>query len=169
MQIAPTGTPGTGKTSVAERLAVTHEFSVSHLNRIIREAGLTVGTDTSRQSLIADFDAIRAHLQPWSGIIESHLAHHLSAEKVIVLRCAPEELTQRLAARGESSETIAENAESEALDIILSEAVDKHGRSSVWEVDTTGRSVENVVRDVEAILQDTCEPTVGTVDFTGYL
>ena len=168
-RLAVTGTPGTGKTTtatvVAERLGV----EVIHLNDAIRDEGLHSGRDEGRNSLVADFEAIRAHLGDWSGILESHLAHHFDADAVVVLRCAPAELSHRLRDRGESESKAEENAESEALDIVLSEAVGAHGEDAVYEIDTTGRSPEAVADDVEAVLRGDREPSVGVVDFTGAL
>ncbi|MFB6221305.1 MAG: adenylate kinase family protein [Halolamina sp.] len=168
-RVALTGTPGTGKTSVAERVAERLGIEVIHLNDRIREEELYTGRDEERDSLIADIDAVREHLGDWSGLVDSHLAHQLDAEAVIVLRCAPDELTERLENRGEPPEKAAENAESEALDIVLSEAVRKHGEGVVYEIDTTGRTVEDVADDVVAVLRGEREPAAGIVDFTGAL
>ncbi len=168
-RVALTGTPGTGKSSVAERVADLLDVDVTHLNEEIREEGLYTGRDEERDTLIADLDAVTDHLGDWGGLLDSHLAHRFDADAVIVLRCAPEELTERLERRGESTETAAENAESEALDIILSEAVRSHGEEHVYEIDTTGRSVAAVTDDVVDVLRGEREPAAGTVDFTGAL
>ena len=102
-------------------------------------------------------------------LVESHLAHHFDADRVIVLRAHPETIEDRLAERDESDASITENAESEALDVILSEAVERHGTESVYEIDTTDRSVEGVVDAIEAVLAGEREPSAGTVSFVDYL
>jgi adenylate kinase len=168
-RVALTGTPGTGKSSVAERVAERLDVEVIHLNDRIREEGLYTGRDEERDSLIADMEAVEDHLDGWSGLLDSHLAHQLDADAVIVLRCAPDELTERLEGRGEPAPKAAENAESEALDIVLSEAVRKHGEANVYEIDTTGRDIAAVTDDVVAVLHGEREPAAGTVDFTGAL
>ncbi len=168
MKVALTGTPGTGKTTVADLLET--DLDVVHLNDLIREAGLHDGEDPERGSLVADLDAVRERLANREGLlVESHLAHHLDADLVVVLRCHPGELETRLRERGESDGKVEENAESEALDVILAEAVQEHGRERVHEVDTTDRDPAAVARDVEAVVAGDADPGVGDVDFTGYL
>lgn len=168
-RVALTGTPGTGKSTVAAAIGEQLGIEVIHLNDRIKEYGLHTGEDEERGSLVADIDAIEAHLGDWAGLLDSHLSHQFEAEAVVVLRCAPEELEARLADRGEPPAKVAENAESEALDIVLSEAVRRHGEEHVYEIDTTGRTVAAVTEDVIDVLRGTREPSAGTVDFTGSL
>jgi len=168
MRVALTGTPGTGKTTVAERVET--DLETVHLNDLIRDAGLHDGTD-ERGSLVADLDAVRDRLADRRGLlVESHLAHLLDdLDRVVVVRCHPETVAARLRERGESAATAAENAESEALDVILAEAVDRHGREAVSEVETTDRGPDAVARAVEAVLAGEREPGVGGVDYSDYL
>lgn len=168
MRVAVTGTPGTGKTTAVERLDT--RLGVVHLNDLIREAGLSIGEDDERGSLIADLDAIEARLDGRDDVlIESHLAHHLDVERVVVLRCRPEELERRLIDRGERAAKARENAEAEALDLILSEAVDTHGLGAVYELDTTDRDPDAVADEIRAVIDGEREPSAGDVDFTEYL
>ena len=60
MRVALTGTPGTGKTTVADLLAT--DLEVVHLNDVIREGDLTESVDEQRDSLVADLDAVREWL-----------------------------------------------------------------------------------------------------------
>lgn len=168
MRVAVTGTPGVGKTTATDGLAT--DLDVLHLNDLVREAGLTEGTDEARGSLVVDLEAVSARLEGREDIlVESHVAHHLDVDRAIVLRCRPDVLETRLLDRGESEAKAAENAEAEALDVLLSEAVDRHGVDATYEIDTTDRSVEAVRSDVEAVLAGERQPSAGTVDFTGYL
>jgi Predicted nucleotide kinase (related to CMP and AMP kinases) len=177
--VALTGTPGTGKTTVSDLVADRLAVEVVHLNDVIREAELVSERDIERDSLVADLDAVKAWLDDYraagSGdrdgdlLVESHLAHLLDADRVVVLRCHPETLKPRLRERGESEASVAENAESEALDTILAAAVDRHGEGSVWEIDTTNRAPEAVADDVVAAIEGATDPRVGVVDFIEYL
>jgi len=166
MRVAVTGTPGTGKTTAVEGLDT--DLEVVHLNDLVRAEELTTGRDEARDSLVADLDAVRERLAGREDLlVESHLAHHLDVDRVVVLRCHPDELRQRLRQRGEPRGTIEENAESEALDVVLAEAVDRHGRDRVYEIDTTGRRPAAVADDLAAVLAGEAEPAVGVVDFSG--
>ena len=119
MRVAVTGTPGTGKTTAVGLVGT--EINVIHLNDLVREEGLTEGTDEDRDSLYVDLDAVSERLADRDDIlVESHLAHYLDVDRVIVLRCRPESLEARLLERGESETKATENAEAEALDVILS-------------------------------------------------
>jgi adenylate kinase len=164
-RVAVTGTPGTGKTTTTTLL----DGPVIHLNDLIREAGLWSERDEGRGSLVADLDAVREAVGDWSGVAESHLAHHLDADRVVVLRCRPDTLERRLRERGADEAKATENAESEALDVILSEAVERHGLDSVYEVDTTDRAPADVAADIEAVVTGDRGPSAGDVEFTDYL
>ena len=170
MLIGLTGTPGTGKTSVSKILEKRRGWKVVYLNDLIKEEHLYSEVDEERDSVIADMELIRERL---SGIleeekgqhaekakvngeekenitiIESHLAHYIT-DIVIVLRAYPPELKKRLEKRGYSEEKINENAEAESIDLILAEAFE--WCKKVFEVNTTGRTAEETLGDVEKII-----------------
>lgn len=168
MRVALTGTPGTGKTTVAKRLADDHR--VIHLGDVIEEADLVTDRDAARHTDVIDVDGLRAAVADVEdAVFESHLSHLVPVERAIVLRCAPDELVTRLRARGMRERSIDENVESEALDLVLAETVQHHGAEAVVEIDTTGRDPADVVADVEGALAGTVGPRVGIVDFTDHL
>ena len=165
-RVAVTGTPGTGKSTATTLL---EGYDVIHLNDRIKAHDLWTERDAERDTLVADLDAVAEHLGDWTGVLDSHLAHHLDVGRVVVLRCRPETIEERLLERGESAATAAENAESEALDVILSEAVSIHGAENVYEVDTTHLSPEAVAGSIREAIEGSVEPSAGTVDFTDYV
>lgn len=191
MRVAVTGTPGTGKTTatalLGDAVPLSPPLSVVHLNDAIREHDLAEGVDAARESLVADMDAVEAYLEDHEAtadgpglLVESHLSHRLDADRVIVLRAHPETIATRLRARNEaeregarSPESVAryarENAQSEALDVLLGEAVERHGADHVYEIDTTDRDPEAVAREIAAVVAGERDPSAGTVDFTAYL
>ncbi|ARS90862.1 adenylate kinase family protein [Natrarchaeobaculum aegyptiacum] len=177
MRVAVTGTPGTGKTTAADLLAdrLAREadlpaLEVIHLNEVLEREGLYTEVDADRESKVADLEGLAEWLDGREDVvIESHLAHHFPADRIVVLRCAPEPLETRLRERGETDAKARENAESEALDVILAEAVEEHGLESVYEIDTTDRDPEAVADALEAVVTGDREPSAGEVDFVGYL
>lgn len=168
-RIAVTGTPGTGKTTATELVADKLDMQVIHLNDEITDHELWSERDVDRGSVITDLEAVESHLGDWDGVLESHLAHHFDVDRVIVLRCDPSDLERRLQERGDAAEKARENAESEALDVVLSEAVETHGLDSVYEINTTDRSPAAVASEIVAVVHGDREPSAGKVDFTGYL
>ncbi len=168
MRVAVTGTPGTGKTTAVD--AVDTDLDVVHLNEIIKSEGLTTIRDDERDTLVVDMDALAAWLDGRDDILfESHLAHQFDADRVVVLRCRPDKLEERLAERGESESSAAENAESEALDLILSESVNRHGEDAVYEIETTDTDPDDVADAIEAVVAGEREPSAGTVSYAEYL
>ena len=164
MRLAVTGTPGTGKTSATELL----DLPVVHLNDVVREEGLWSERDEERDTLVVDLEACWEYLGDWDGVLESHLAHRFEADRVAVLRCRPDVLERRLLDRGEPAAKAAENRESEALDVILGEAVAEHGAETVYEIDTTDLTPEEVADELAAVAAGERDPSAGEVDFLAY-
>ena len=172
MRVAVTGTPGTGKTTAVERLTADDalDLDVIHLNDVVHDEEFVVEHDDERDSAVADLDALADSLAGRDNVLfESHLAHHFDADRVVVLRCHPEELERRLTERGASAGKAGENAESEAVDVILAEAVDRHGADRVYEVDATDLTPGEVAAAIEAVVAGDREPQAGTVSFVDYL
>lgn len=185
MRVAVTGTPGTGKTTATERLDTA--LDTVHLNDVIRSEGFSTGRDDERGSLVADMDAVAAWLADRDdAVVESHLAHNFDADRVVVLRAHPDTVVERLRERGDSdakpdenagsaeppralTRKARENAESEALDVILSEAVQRHGTDSVYEIDTTDRDPAEVAATIEAVVAGERAPSAGTVEYVDWL
>jgi adenylate kinase len=156
MLMGLTGTPGTGKTSVSRLLERKRGWKVIYLNELIKEEHLYTEVDEKRDAVVADMELVRKRLSEITVgkeneviILESHLAHHI-ADVVIVLRVYPTVLEMRLKTRGYSEEKINENIEAEALDVILVEAFE--WCKKVFEVNTTGKSIEEVGQDIEKII-----------------
>ena len=156
-----TGTPGTGKTTVAALL----HYRTIDINSLVR-GGMNLGLDPERGCLDADMDALSGHLKSLDSeepiILEGHFSHHF-AHWAIVLRLSPSALRPRLEARGYSQAKIRENLEAEALDVILVEAVQMCPR--VDEIDTTGKSAAEVAGMIRKIVEGRLDLPPGQVDW----
>jgi adenylate kinase len=162
MIVSLTGTPGTGKTSVAEEL---EGFETLDLTEFVKKHGLGENSESEFEVNITEMrEKLEEEIdQDEDIVIEGHLAHHFPADYCVVLRCSPEELEKRLQKRDYSDEKINENIESEMLDIILTEAVAV--RENVIEIDTTDRElVETTQRIKEKLRND--ETGYGRIDWT---
>jgi len=155
MLIALTGTPGTGKTSVAKILQK-KGFKVIDLNQFAREEGFIVGTDEKRDSDIVDIESINDYFKDFKAdeivIVDGHLSHLIShVDKVILFRCKPEKLKLNLRKKNWNDAKIKENIEAEILDIILSECADIHDSKDIFEIDTSNitiRKSANVIQNI---------------------
>jgi len=134
------------------------------------ERGLVKGYDEERRTHIADIRGIRRAvegLKPPGAVVllDGHIAHLVASGQsvlgVVVLRCAPLELAERL--RGWAVKKVAENVQSEVLGVCASEAASAFKR--VCEVDTTGRSPEEVCREVVELYGEGFPRRVGLLDW----
>jgi len=161
MRLALTGTPGTGKTTVARLLP----YRVIDINSLVKE-GLSLGVDPDRGCLEADMPGLEARLRELDSeelcILEGHFSHHF-ADWSLVLRLEPKYLKPRLEARGYSPAKVRENLEAEALDVVLVEAV--HRCRRVDEIDTTGRTPGDVADRIVKIISGELQLPPGQVDW----
>ena len=142
---ALTGTPGTGKTTISALLQndlislsdYYEEFSDKRA-----EDGVWVVNIERLESSIKSLE--------WE-IAEGNFSHLLSIiDKVIVLRCDPAVLVNRLKERNYSRKKIRENLEAEAMGIIYSETVRNYGIENLIQVDTskkTSKECSVIIRD----------------------
>lgn len=163
MKAALTGTPGTGKSTIADMLD--GGYRIVHVNGLIA-GGYSAGMDLERHCLIADLPRLSQYVDGLDGdvVLEGHTAHLLPADVIVVLRASPAALRKRLGERGWSEAKVRENVEAEALDVILVEALET--RRKVYEIDTTGMTPEQARDAVLEALRGTDRYAPGGVDFS---
>ncbi len=170
MIISISGTPGTGKTSVAAGLA--KSLNMKLLNAADIKTKRT--WDKKRKVWIIDVDELhKAALHLGNNIIiEGNLAHFLKADLTVILRCRPDILEKRLSKKKFSKSKIKENVAAEILDVILIEAIQKHQqrkKPSIIEIDTSKMKVDRTVDIIKRLLnnylqQNSYKP--GKIDWT---
>lgn len=164
MIIALTGTPGTGKTTIcgilAEHSQYRKQFHIIDLNKIVLGEKLYTGKDEMRDTYEADMDKLEERVkqvisqapQGMDIIMEGHLSHLLPADAIIVLRTHPVALRKRMGKRKNYSfSKVKENANAEALDVILVESAER--TKNVFEINTTDINPLAVVKSVIAIIE----------------
>lgn len=163
MIIALTGTPGTGKTTVCgiirEHSQYRKQYSIIDLNKLILGEKLYTGKDEKRDTYEADMDKLEERMKQITSqiprgmdvIMEGHLSHLLPADVIIVLRAHPVALRKRLGKRKDYSfSKVKENADAEALDVILVESAERN--KNVFEINTTDVNSLAVVKSVISII-----------------
>ncbi len=177
--IVVTGTPGVGKTSASRLLASELSAIFVSLGELVEKEKLYSRIDRKRGSVIANTSSVSKRIQEMTSsskqdiIIEGHFAVGIVPKSIVhlvfVLRRNPEELKTVLESRGFKGDRLWENLAAEILDVCLCDAVSLYGAGKVCEVDVTGRSVEEVVKDMVSTLNNEKECRVGLVDWLGRL
>jgi len=149
VNIALTGTPGTGKTSLTSRL----EHNIVSINNHYPK--ISNGKDEEGNWLI-DLEKLNEVIsveKDSSTIFEGHVSHFLkNIDMTIVLRCNPKNLKERLKSREYTEKKVKENMEAEALNIITEEAIEICGEKNVFELDTTSMSIGESVAKLKDII-----------------
>lgn len=126
-----TGSVGTGKTTLAKKLARKKKAKYVDVNKIIDEYKLGEGYDKKRKCKIVDVKKLNKALikiiknSKEDLVIDSHLSHFLPPKYVdlcIVTKCSIKKLRARLKKRGYSRSKIEENVDAELFDVCLNEA-----------------------------------------------
>jgi len=175
MWVALTGTPGTGKSSIATLLQK-HGYTIVRLHQLAKEYKCTDGMDTKRNSQLIDIDKLNKTIKKTFTIdtlifFEGHLGHLLKAiDKVVILRCHPNELNRRLKKKKWNTKKIKENIDAEIIDVILCEAVEHHSKKNIFEIDTTKKTIEEVSAIIINIVKKNFQPTkpytIGQIDWS---
>jgi len=175
MWVALTGTPGTGKSSVATLLQK-QGYTIVRLHQHARENKCIDGIDKKRNSQLIDIDKLNKSIKKNFTkdafvFFEGHVGHLLKTmDKVIILRCHPKELKKRLTKKQWSTKKIKENVDAETIDVILCEAIEQHPQKNVFEIDTTNKTIQEVATIIIKIVKKNFQPTktytIGQIDWS---
>ena len=166
-----TGTPCTGKTTIASKL----KGQLIKINDVAIENDFVLGIDEDKGYKVIDIEKLSDYVDDLTKnsdellIFEGHISHLCDgADKVIVLRARPEILEERLKARDYSDAKIHENLEAEALGVCSAEAYDKYG-DMVQEIDVSDLTIDEAVSEVEMIIAGEKTYPAGEIDFMDWL
>lgn len=168
------GTPCVGKTTIAEKLSQKLNCDLIKINDFAISNELVLGIDENKGYKIIDIDNLDLLLGKTIKnhdllIVEGHLAHLCSgADKLIVLRCRPEILQERLVGRDYSEAKIRENLEAEALGVCSSEALELYDEN-LFELDVSDLSAEEVVSVLLEVVDGDKQLSFGEIDFMDWL
>jgi adenylate kinase len=150
MKIAITGTPGVGKTVVSKKLAKQMKYDLIELNDDIKKKKLYDYYDKKRKCFVVDVRKLNRYFKKIKGknlIFDSHLSHTLNGiNMIIVLRCRPNILQNRLHKKRWSKEKVRENTEAELIGLISWEA--RQTKKNVFDVDNTRSKALNTIKQI---------------------
>lgn len=168
------GTPCTGKTTVSEVLSEKLNWELVKINDLAISNNLVLGIEEDKGYKIIDIDALNELLleiisESNNLIVEGHLSHLCSgADKLIILRCRPEILEERLILRNYSESKIRENLEAEALGVCSAESLDIY-ENNVYELDVTNLTVDEAALTIIDVINGQKELSFGEIDFMDWL
>jgi len=155
-----TGTPGTGKTSVAKELSSLTNGKILSINRIVLKKKFIESYDQERKTYVVDSEKLISYLREKIKsyikknlkilIIEGHYADLVPKnliEILFILRCDPEILKERLRKKNVMEKSIIENVQAEILGNSVSYALENFGkkhRKKILEIDSSNKNIKEV-------------------------
>ncbi|MFW9874294.1 MAG: adenylate kinase family protein [Candidatus Thorarchaeota archaeon] len=175
------GTPGCGKTSVANELSELINAKIISLNEEAISDNFSFEYDHERKTYIIDFKIFLPYIikkikkikreNPHFLIIESHFSDIIPKKYidfVFILRCDPYELVNRLKGKNYNLKKITENVQTEILGNCVNYFNQKKIKKPFYEIDTTKLTVVSVAKTIKGILDGEIEGKkylVGKVDW----
>ncbi|EEB08636.1 nucleoside-triphosphatase [Schizosaccharomyces japonicus yFS275] len=152
------GTPGTGKTTLAEQLADATELEHVNIGTVVKEHSLHFGYDEKWQTYDVDEDKLMDYLEErvkqGGCIIDWHTCDMFPEEwidLVLVLRTDHSKLWERLEGRKYPLHKIQENNEAEIMQVCLDEAREAFDENVVIELPSDSPS--DMDSNIERVLQ----------------
>ena len=155
-----TGVPGSGKTTTAKLLSHKSGAALLDINKLVQVLHLYSRTDESDGAKVVRLKELEGELssaiksEKRSVVVEGHLGCEmkLPVQRVVVLRCEPKTLRERLSSRNYPAAKVSANALSESLDYCTVWSERNYGKAKVFEIDTTKRAPDEVAALCEKIM-----------------
>lgn len=156
------GSPGTGKTTIANKLSKLLPAELIDINKEAIENQF-LKKDPNRDTNITDIKKLKKHLikkiensNALYVIIEGHYADIIPnkyVSKAIILRTHPEILKKRLEQRKYSVKKISENLQAEILGDCTYHAIESYGTDKVYELDNSELSIEQTIEILISLIK----------------
>lgn len=152
-----TGTPGTGKTTLANYLSKHLSLPILDINTYAKEHNLLESYDKKRKTYIIDETLISRKIASFLAksktqyIVDGHISHFLHPKSVstcLVTNTKLSILKKRLEKRGYNKLKVAENLESEAFNECLLEAQEMGHNPISCQMDTK-RSLKPILAQIK--------------------
>jgi adenylate kinase len=175
-RVVITGNPGVGKHTcakfVSEKLG---ETTLIDINRVILSNNAVI-LPTNAVNGIGKVDVKKTERlileeikKTRDVVIVGHLAPYVirptRIDLVAVLRRSPYQLAKIFRQRKYTPMKIKENIAAEILGITLYDSVEKFGKERVAELDTTGRTSQDIAKDIVSKLQKKSREQIGIIDW----
>ncbi|MBN1923659.1 MAG: AAA family ATPase [Nanoarchaeota archaeon] len=151
MKVLVTGTPGTGKTTNARKIAYALKLPYYNVTTIINTHPSVIEKMEKGVRVISPkLKTVLKRVLPDDFVIDTHLIEYVpDYDVLVILRCEPKELKKRLKERSYSEEKIKENLEVEILDYFTQKAETK----KVVEIDTSKDSSEDNTKKIVKMIK----------------
>ena len=173
------GTPATGKTTLAKALTAKLSAQYINLTDYAKTNNLILSEDKERKSSIVDEKKMKQKLaqtikdsENENIIVDGHFAQAVVPKTlsthVFVLRKNPKELKKTMEKLGWPENKIYENLSAEILDVCLVEALQMQ-KGKVCEIDASGKTVDKLIEEVLVVLDGNKKCYSGFTDWLGML
>ncbi|HUX99878.1 MAG TPA: adenylate kinase family protein [Candidatus Deferrimicrobium sp.] len=169
------GTPGTGKTVIANVLKDLVSAEYINLTEIVLKNKFIIETDKKRKTEVVDFKKLIPFLKKIIDsapnkniIIDGHFADIVPdsiTSIVIILRTDPRVLEKRLIEKQFPPPKIQENLQSEILGSCTQFAMKNHDRNKIYEIDTSTLPIEAIIKKIQTLIKDRPPSNVGEINW----
>jgi len=152
-----TGSPGTGKHTIAKLISSKLNLEIIDINKIAISNGVFEKNNGTLDVDVYKLKKIINKMDSENSILVGHLAPYVispkNVEMAVVLRKSPYKLQSTYKKRRYSSKKSLENIGSEILGIVHHDTVHEFGREKTFQIDTTDKSIYATVKKVESIFK----------------
>lgn len=172
-RIGITGSPGTGKKTLAKRLSAATGYRVININQLCISKGAILGKD--RYGVIANTQKLKKIVAEQTThdnfILVGHLLPYVSSpdnlEFIIVLRCNPYTLSERLKRRGYPEGKVLMNVGAEILGTSYFDTIRRFGKRNVHVIDTSSRKPRETLTEALSALNGETKYDGSDIDWLG--